>query len=158
MASKDVRTRGLRLIGTFALVGPVVGTAVVIGLGTLALMWDRGGGGVSFVSMITGALLFGVLALGFGLMLGVLPATLTGLLCLAVSRQASSTRVWLVLSGLIGGVVTFAFTAFLYEANALSGHSLMETLTLSIVFAVVGAIAALACAAICNKWRPRSCA
>jgi hypothetical protein len=152
-------------VALFALLGPVVGAMTFVVVSTVSMLASWQGAGPSLVSVVGGVLLVAVVALGFGFVLGVVPAAITGAICLAVSRRVASTVLWLGLSALIGGGVTALFAVVLRGVilqNRVAGVGGQIDSAMSIAgvamssgLAAVGALAALACAGLSRNWRPR---
>ncbi|PZO05047.1 MAG: hypothetical protein DCF29_08940 [Alphaproteobacteria bacterium] len=145
--------RRLGLAVTFLVVGPIAGgltfpLVVVID----RMIWPEN----TVLFALAGMVLVGVV-------LTLLPSLIAGVAGAATSRAWKGPRGWLSQGAAVGAAVTM-LEAVLFalvsgpSATALfqTSQSAMRTLTLIVMFALVGAAAGLAGAAATQGWRPRS--
>ena len=141
MRRSSVTDQFLRTVGTFALLGPLVGVGVVwiglIGLITLA-GYDTRGSGVSLSDYLTGVPAAILLTLIAGYVVGILPAAATGIICHLFARSVHSDALWLVASAAVGAASGVA-------AAAIASGGGPDRFSLGLL-AIPGAVAAAACA------------
>lgn len=128
--------RGIGVAAVFAVIGPLAGaTGVLLVLAGALLMTDPGNG--------MAALLMWPFAAVLGMMIGFIPALLTGVAMSLVSSRLASWRMWIGVAAVCGVVMTALF----YRLAGL-GDDLWTSIG-------CGGGAAIVCALITLNWRPR---
>lgn len=141
MSRSSVTERLVRTVGTFALLGPLVGVGVIwIGLIGLAIFtgddaWDNNEQLVGYLLGIPPAVL---LSVAFGYLFGVLPAATTGIVCHLFSRSIRSDALWILASTIVGAGIGAMAVAIMSDGEP-------DYLSLG-MFVIPGAGAAAACA------------
>lgn len=128
--------RAAAVTAIFAFVGPVVGATLVIGVMAAALLITDAENGLV-------ALLMWPFAAVLGMLIGFVPALLTGVMMAALSTRLRSRVLWLGVSVLCG----VAMTALVYRLASLGSDP-------TIIIGCGGGSAAL-CALMTLGWRPR---
>ncbi len=140
MSQSSVTEQFVRTVGTFALLGPLVGVAAMwtglISDAVLAGNFSGGTGGawVDLISSGIGALLISV---PVGYVIGVIPAAVVGAACHFFARAVRTDVLWIALctaTGTLGGVLTTVVMSRGWH----DGTSL-------VLFAATGGVAAAAC-------------
>lgn len=141
MSRSSVSERLVRTVGTFALLGPLVGVGVVwIGLIGLAIFtgddaWDSNEQLLGYLLGIPPAV---ALSVAFGYLFGVLPAATTGIVCHLFSRSIRSDALWILASAVVGAGIGAMAVAIMSDGEP-------DYLSLG-MFVIPGAGAAAACA------------
>ncbi|MBX3477642.1 MAG: hypothetical protein KF910_08540 [Brevundimonas sp.] len=128
--------RGVGVAAVFALIGPLVGTTLVLLVLAAALMMTNPANGILTVLMWPFAAVL-------GMMIGFIPALATGVVMAALSHRLKTRLAWIGASAACG----MATTALVHRLADL-GESLMVTV-------VCGGGAATVCALLSLGWRPR---
>ena len=137
MKSRDVLVNAVGVFLVFIIAGPLIG-----GLAFGVMLAVSQGGGDALGTAATAALL--------GHLGGLLPAAATGLLCAGASPWLAARRTWLIFAGVVGAVTSAGHLA-LFDTYPTSNPQVLDFVQI----AGVGAAAALACAMICDSFRPR---
>lgn len=128
--------RGLAVAGVFALIGPLIGATLVMGVMAVSLMMVDPPNAVV-------TLLMWPFAAVLGMMIGFVPALLTGGLMAALSTRLKTRLAWIGAAAVCG----MATTALFYRLADLGSDPMIPL--------VCGGGAAVACALITLGWRPR---
>lgn len=142
MSRRSDASSFLKTVGTFVIVGPLTGTAVIWAflLVPMAVTGVDGQPLTEIMIGLPGALL---LSLVLGYLFGAVPAAITGMIALVFSYAFTSRWLWAIFCALAGFVVTVA-------GYVLLGMGMTDTLPLGAVGAVAGAV----CALVVRKGRP----
>lgn len=125
-----------RSVGLFALLGPIVGLALLLVYFAVSTIVQQGISGVESVGLVTGLLLFGLLGFVFAPVIGIVPAAATGLFAAMLKQRGMNGPAYYGLCALAGAVTS-------------EGPVLLVVRTLdadSVVLALVGGGSALVCA------------
>jgi|GEM_PF-5247110 len=135
-----------RTVSTFAALGPPVGTGVVI----VALVVNGIASGYRSLPDLGEAAGFVALALVAGYLLGIVPATIAGVICHFFASALQGDALWVLTSAAVGAVITGASGAMI---GGLWADPVTDTLLTILFCTTPGAVAAAVCAVKLRKTR-----
>lgn len=146
----------------FAFLGPLVGVGIVLTIAFISILLS-GHEGWAGTDMLAALGTMALVTLTGGLIVGSVPAALTGLICVLTSRRVRDDGQWLVLGAVVGLGVTFFLMLIVQLIFGRVGHhlpgepdaTLLGILFGSFAFALIGAASGLAGAAVTRRMRPR---